>query len=252
MPISHGQLLEAKYLLGLSKLIYKGSAEAAEVLGQSMVKAIPISNNGSECLLALTESKIMVVFQGTKDAVDVVRDLSFHMHRVCGGKVHGGFLEAYRQVEDLLLSAMEELNPDRIFPVHVTGHSLGGAMAAQAILALKIRGHVIAESYVSAAPKVGDSDWCRMFNSLHIPLYNIVHNLDAVPMLPPFPYFKTSGSRVYLSDDGVFTDSRQYTLRFLSLSFWDWILRVPAAHGVDRYVTAVNAALARYAKEGIQ
>ncbi len=252
MPVTHGQLLEAKYLLGLSKMISSGAVEAAEALSQSMVKAVPISRNGSECLLALTESKIMVVFQGTNDAVDVVRDLSFRMHRVCGGKVHGGFLEAYRQVEDHLLSAMEELNPDRIFPVHVTGHSLGGAMAAQAMLALKIRGHVIAESYVSAAPKIGDKEWCRMFNSLSIPLYNIVHNLDVVPMLPPFGSFKTSGVRVYLSDDGVFTDYRKYSLKFWSLSIWDWILRVPAAHRVSRYIEAVNTALARYAKEGIQ
>ena len=249
MEITHGQLLEAKYLLSLSNLVYSGAEYAASLLRLSYVKVVPVAHNGSECLLVLTESKIMVVFQGTADAVDVVRGLSFGLKKVSGGRVHEGFLEAYRQVEDKMLDAMENLNPHRVYPVHVTGHSLGGAMAAQAILALKVRGHIIADSFVFAAPKVGDPQWSAMFKSLGMPLYNIVHNLDVVPMLPPFLRYKTAGTRLYLSNEGVFSDSRKYSLKFLTLSIWGWLFTVPTAHKTSSYITALNSAISNYTKE---
>ena len=245
LPVTHGQLLDAKYLLGLISLVGIGADDAYVALKDSFPGVIPISQGSSECLVIYTGSRIIIVYQGTKDATDLLRDIDIPKIRVSGGRVHRGFAEAYRQIEDRMLSAVSSLNPDRVIPVHVTGHSLGGAMALQSIVALKSRGHLVTDSIIFGCPRVGDAAWAETFNSLGVQVVHFLHNLDIVPALPPFLGYKAVGTSVYIDDAGNMWTKRKLSIKLLMVAWWAWIFRIPEAHLLKGYIPAISAAITR-------
>ena len=107
-------------------------------------------------------------------------------------KVHTGFLEAFtthtdaegRTVEDVVTAILN--HPDatdengKLFPLFITGHSLGGALA---LLATKrVAPNVNGACYTFGAPRVGNYEYFRLIKT---PVYRIVNSSDVVPRVPP-------------------------------------------------------------------
>ena len=143
------------------------------------------------------------------------------------GRVHSGFLDAYVQVRMNLTFAIERLSEkyylhsrtdlrsdnssdsnnnnsrnsdsDKGFPVEITGHSLGGALATIAALDLDSWNYAnetnnkrmikrkidIRNVYTFGSPRVGDFDFAEVYaERLGFKTYRITHGKDVVPSVP--------------------------------------------------------------------
>ena len=132
----------------------------------------------------------VVSFRGTQQVRDWMTNLKAHKMAVRDagpavglassrtmGHVHRGFNRAYKSVEPGIreyLAGFEE------YPLYITGHSLGGALATLATW--HISGEKLAACYTFGAPRVGDS---QLLDHFRTPIYRIVHGADPVPMVPP-------------------------------------------------------------------
>ena len=127
----------------------------------------------------------VVSFRGTENEQDWKTNLRYSLTQVDSpqaegsepaGKVHQGFLDAFRSVRDQVgryLTCAEGL------PIFITGHSLGGALATLGAAHLSGRG--LAACYTFGAPRVGNKGFA---SSLRIPVYRSVNPLDPVPLVP--------------------------------------------------------------------
>lgn len=71
-------------------------------------------------------------------------------------------------------------------PIHVTGHSLGAAIAALCAFDLYDNGYNIVEVYTFGQPRVGDATFAKNYNERFDGYsYRVVHYADIVPHLPP-------------------------------------------------------------------
>jgi hypothetical protein len=68
----------------------------------------------------------------------------------------------------------------------VTGHSLGGALAALAATSLEYQGFKVAGLYTFGQPRVGDWAFTRQVNAhMGDRMFRYVNNNDIVPLIPP-------------------------------------------------------------------
>ena len=138
----------------------------------------------------------VVSFRGTENLQDWMTNLQYSLTpadfpqaegRESTGKVHQGFLAAFRSVRDQVdayLSCAEGL------PIFITGHSLGGALAT--LGATHLCGRDLVACYTFGAPRVGNKGYS---GSLQTPVYRVVNPGDPVPHVPtPLRGYRHAGA----------------------------------------------------------
>jgi hypothetical protein len=133
--------------------------------------------------------RLYIAFRGTKTMSDVRTDMKLISFKVVlenrKAKVHYGF---YRYTLSLLSELKEIVTEylDEYDSLILTGHSLGGAMAAIASPLLRM---VVREKSMTCitfgSPKVGDSIFATMFQASVNSSYRVILESDPVPRLPP-------------------------------------------------------------------
>ena len=136
---------------------------------------------------------LVLAFRGTEKKIsDWLTDARCVPTVVGKTKVHSGFLEAFttksgadgktvqEAVEEILAKEEAKDGNDNPFPLFITGHSLGGALA---LLATKlVAPDVNGACYTFGAPRVGNYEY---FRSVKTPVYRTVNSSDIVPRVPP-------------------------------------------------------------------
>lgn len=137
----------------------------------------------------------IVAFRGTQDLDDWFTDadavqvsLSKHLRDKAPlldrSQVHQGFQMLAVSLSRKVEKAAKDFKP-RV-PVYVTGHSLGGAVAALTALMLRARlKRLDVRLYSYAAPRVGDPAFVAAYNALLPASYRVVNLADVVPLVPP-------------------------------------------------------------------
>lgn len=137
---------------------------------------------------------VWVSFRGTSplSLKDWLDDLDFTKvsYDACssqGCKVHKGFLQSFQSVKDRILALVQlHTTAHPGVPVHVTGHSLGAALAELAALALAENGTPADEVLTFGCPRLGNSAFADYFKSkITVAHFRVTHNADPVPHLPP-------------------------------------------------------------------
>ena len=170
----NNQLLQAVLAAGGFELVGVLSDPGTDTQG-----FVAVRRAGDEMDMAV------VSFRGTENEQDWMTNLQYSLTPVDfpqterkepTGKVHQGFLNAFRSVKDQIdryLPCAEGL------PIFITGHSLGGALAT--LGAAHLSGWGLAACYTFGAPRVGN----KVFASrLRTPVYRVVNPLDPVPLVP--------------------------------------------------------------------
>jgi predicted lipase len=132
-----------------------------------------------------------VVFRGTEvdnienwctdiDAIQITYPLG-------DGEVHQGFYNAWLSIKSQVQIGIDEILPG-ITNVIFTGHSLGAALAAFAVLevgtGLNFDYGVSISVYTFGEPRVGNQQFAGYWDSQISASYRIVNNNDIVPHLP--------------------------------------------------------------------
>jgi len=134
---------------------------------------------------------VILAFRGTGTAVEWITDFIAQQAPFPpvqdGCLTHRGFTSIYMTARDRILELLQQVPSDK--PLFITGHSLGGALAALAAYDIVNNcDHDYLYVYTYASPRVGDPTFVRGFN-MNIPVSVRIHNKeDIVTHLPPVIY----------------------------------------------------------------
>ncbi|KAJ7664514.1 Alpha/Beta hydrolase protein [Mycena polygramma] len=171
-------------------------------LGNTLVRSFEKGRTQGFIARDDNRKEIVVAFRGTFELKDFLADIKFrkapfkstgipkHIGELV--HVHRGFLDAYNNVvNDVLAHVKEELEDFPSYSIVVTGHSLGGAIAALAAPSIKTaHPEVGLKLYTFGQPRVGTPKFARYVEeTIGVDnLYRAVHTRDIVPMVPKINY----------------------------------------------------------------
>jgi triacylglycerol lipase len=184
--------------------------------------------------------------RGTDDRANVCEDAEYlkDPDPRLGVYFHSGF---FRDAQAVYAAARPQLVPE--LPVRVTGHSLGGAIAAIVQAWLRLDGFVVETTVTFGQPKVTNEAGVLKLRAT--PLLRVVNDEDVVPMVPPLtllaalhgPY-RHFGQELHLGPaPPVYRLYTEHDAELPSVSsFWDDLFReTPRDHHVALYVAKVKA-----------
>lgn len=162
----------------------------------SRTRVIEVEN--TTAMVYKGEGTNILVFRGSDDPMDWKENLDVFPSRIhrprlyesispfrpkVEAKVHGGFYGAYKRLQPALRDVVEdtELEGDRWL---LTGHSLGGAVANIAALAMHWTRDPDVVTFGS--PRWGNKTACWTVNQKTRGMLRFVNNNDIVPLLPCF------------------------------------------------------------------
>ncbi len=161
------------------------------------------SRGSTQAFLARNDFFAVLAFRGTeiKKIDDLRADINVYKQSTKEGKVHVGFRDAYDEVALEIEESLTDKNHDR-WPLFITGHSLGGALATVATQSLeRIIGDQISACYTYGSPRVGNNEYQK---NMKAPIYRIVNSTDIVSLVPSIGYrhvgdarFLTRGGDLY-------------------------------------------------------
>ncbi|KAJ7107014.1 Alpha/Beta hydrolase protein [Mycena epipterygia] len=164
-----------------------------------------------------TRHEIVVSFRGSSSLADAITDINlFRVPFVSLGitkafTVHAGFLAAYNNVaQDVLATVTAQHAKLPTYTVVVTGHSLGGAIAALAAPALKVALPTTSvKLYTFGQPRTGDANFAAYVETtLGVDnIFRAVHTFDGVPTMVPrvLGYEHHATQYWQFKDPGLFT-----------------------------------------------
>jgi triacylglycerol lipase len=137
----------------------------------------------TQAFLVKTRDYAVLAFRGTEvtKRQDMKTDVRATTASIIEGRVHTGFVQAYKSVEKEIEASIEKVKG---LPLYITGHSLGAALATVATQYLE-RNHLIrdqiAACYTFGSPRVGNNQFDQEFKSA---IYRMVNTTDIVTVIP--------------------------------------------------------------------
>jgi len=162
-------------------------------------------------------NEIYIIFRGTMNVQDVVKDSSVHQTPFLDYpttiSTHKGFSSVYTQIRDQIFSVIQTLQPTHVL---WSGHSLGAAIALLGLFDQHTHfPEIVTVAYLFACPRVGNITFSTKIPSESC--FRIVNTEDVVNELPlsitirPFnpyhPFIYQHAGRVY-----SFSDNRKSLL----------------------------------------
>ncbi|KAI1414594.1 alpha/beta-hydrolase [Hypoxylon sp. FL1857] len=154
---------------------------------------------------------IVASIKGSESIRNWIADLSFiavDCDLVKDCKIHVGFLTAYNEIKDELMSALKtatKANPS--YRIVFTGHSLGGAVTTVAAANARKEGYE-ADIITYGSPRVGNEEFASFVTNQTGAEFRVTHLDDPVPRLPPlFLDYRHTSPEYWLSDGASNTTS---------------------------------------------
>ena len=185
-----------------------------------------------------------VAVRGTANLENAKLDAEYtkQTHTEVGVPLHEGFWKS----SDAVYNAIRPLLSND-YETRVTGHSLGGAIAAILMMRFHNEGIPLGQCVTFGQPKVTDEKGVERYRDL--PLLRVINNEDPVPLVPPLTLisaihgaYRHFGSEVLLEKDSAYKYFPEHQgERFDVTSFWTHLGRENVEdHHVARYVANVQ------------
>jgi predicted lipase len=194
-------------------------------------KYLNILTTNTQAFILRKGNNVILVFKGTQQLDDWKTNLKIRLKEFTvladqeavppTGRVHRGFLEAWQSLEKQVIYYLKKwITSDT--KLWVTGHSLGGALAAVATISLETQGFKVSGLYTFGQPRVADWKLVNYMNSrMGNRIFRYVNNNDIVPLIPPqiIPWVPTRvyghmGQFRYFNDFGSLRRQSFMTQRF--------------------------------------
>lgn len=133
------------------------------------------------------KDEYVVAIRGTASGTDWLTNIHATFDQgPMGLRVHAGFNNVFKSLQVSLHKELQGKNPARI---HCIGHSLGGAVANIAALALSEVGHSVS-LYTFGAPRAGSVAMAQQLdrNVGSENIYRVYNQSDVVPLVPIYPF----------------------------------------------------------------
>ena len=183
-----GFVLEnALVLAGYSQRVYSlGTEEDFKTGGLCEIHGV---ETDTQCQVWKLDDCTVIAFRGTSSLRDWITDAEFPLRPMTGsnGRVHEGFLRAWDNIQTLLLARVFPAGTDKatLKPMVITGHSLGGALAALCAYCLNDLGLPIHSVYTFGQPRTGDAKFATAYSAeLGDRTFRVVNENDIVPRTP--------------------------------------------------------------------
>jgi hypothetical protein len=199
-----------------------------------------MNNQGMQAILATNPRYAVLAFRGTdQDYRKILSDIRirFYRDRSTGARTSTGFSQAYAQLEKGIADALAKIDGE--LPLYITGHSLGGALAAIASTRIQPSDR-IAACYTFGCPRVGDGEFGDLL--WKVPVYRQVHSTDIVPRVPPPFGYRHAGDLRYIRKNRTMVESPNTIITFLSFAFTlsTGIKKVFENHRIAGYADALQ------------
>lgn len=141
-----------------------------------------------QCYIINKDDKIIIVFRGSSTISDWKTDLNIKLRstEIYGDnkkiKVHSGFLNQYLNLRNKIHQVI--LNNNNKYPIYITGHSLGGALAQLCALDLKLNFNINLTVVTVGSPRVGNDKFVKKYNELIKLSYRLKNYGDPITYLP--------------------------------------------------------------------
>lgn len=190
----------------------------------------------------------VLVFRGTeKDHDDILTDVKIwrmDSDNGSGVKIHAGFFKAYKSIAETI-NVLVNMHP--FYNLYLTGHSLGGALAAIAMYEFtKIPGfsNRFIKLVTFGQPRTGNSRFANKLDSYRrghrmdgFSYVRYVNRADVVPRVPLALRFTHGGHLKFINENGVIIDNPPYRLIWW-IGFKNWLYRF-TDHRIRKYIRRV-------------
>tara|TARA_R110001606_G_scaffold114048_1_gene241293 strand:+ start:593 stop:1462 length:870 start_codon:yes stop_codon:yes gene_type:complete len=148
--------------------------------GQALVHQSLIPTSQVSYFLSSADGVQTIAIRGTANLENAMLDLDLELKpdTILDIKLHQGFGSGAKAV-------FEDIKPllTKDQPIHLTGHSLGGAIAVILAMYLQNDGYPVEQVITFGQPKVTNVTGANKFDNL--PLIRVVTPNDIVPLVPP-------------------------------------------------------------------
>ncbi|MBE9140071.1 lipase family protein, partial [Nodosilinea sp. LEGE 07088] len=225
------QLSNRQYVVDVIKAWLREGEETSERDIRNNFKYLDMRITDTQAFMFRKGNNLMLIFKGTQQLADWKTNLKIRLKGFTiladqeavppTGRVHRGFMDAWQSVEKQVIYYLKKWwTPDT--KLWVTGHSLGGALAAVATISLDAQGFEVSGLYTFGQPRVADWKLVNYMNRrLGDRIVRYVNNNDLVPLIPPqiIPWVPTRvyghmGQFRYFNDVGNLRRQSFMTQRF--------------------------------------
>ncbi|CAD8062043.1 unnamed protein product [Paramecium primaurelia] len=141
------------------------------------------------------ENYIVLVYRSTQDLTNWINNVKFFKQEFGDCKdcaVHLGFWETYTAISNEMINCTKTLRQK--YPkskVLITGHSLGGAIAALMAVDVTRLGIQVDNFFTYGAPRVGNIEFATWFINYVVPkeYWRVTHYADTVVHTPPMNFY---------------------------------------------------------------
>jgi hypothetical protein len=177
--------------------------------GQTLLHQSTIAGSQVSYFLTKIDDVQTIAIRGTANVENVMLDLdvALQLDTKLNILLHKGFSSgAYAVYQDV----KPHLLADK--PIHITGHSLGGAISVVLAMYLTQDGYQVPQVITFGQPKVTNVAGSNKFKDL--PLIRVVTPQDIVPLVPPLSPLQIKDMDIYwhMGEEVILIEEQQYSL----------------------------------------
>ena len=176
--------------------------------GQSLVHQAIIEASQVSYFLSTADGVQTIAVRGTANLTNAMVDLDIELQpdEQLGIILHNGFRSGALAVAN---DVQPWLQPDQ--PIHITGHSLGGAIAVILTMYLQQEGFSVEQVITFGQPKVTNVTGANRYADM--PLTRVVTLKDMVPLVPPISPLQIKDLDIYwhLGEEIILLGDQQYS-----------------------------------------